>query len=389
MKKIFTLLMAFAICLTINAQTTKTMTWDDTTRTYLEYVPASYNSNSPAPVLFVLHGLGDDMNNMFTATGFKAIADQHGWIVITPQALDIPISLMGYTMPVGAAWNSGISASVLGTNLTLSEGVDDSGFLMAILDDLIAHYNVDQSNVFCTGFSMGGFMSNRLAIEHGDRLKAIASVSGTVGNMLQENTPIAHVNAMHIHGTADQTVTYEDASFSVSIISAQVGLGAEQTVDYWRNFNQCATTPAVTNFPDNVNDGLTFEKYEYSGGINGTKVAFIKNIGGDHEWYYTPANDIDYATEIYNFFVSCMSTGLNENESRVAVYPNPACQVVNVESEVGAQISIYNMAGQKVMYIDSADALESINVSNLSEGVYVVRVVNGQAITNSKISIIR
>ena len=109
MKKIFTLLMTVFFCLSVFAQsgqTTRTITWGGTERQYIEYVPA--NVSNPAPVLFVFHGLGDDMANMFNATGFKQIADAHGWIVITPQALDA--SVMGFS--IGSAWHSGASGSL-------------------------------------------------------------------------------------------------------------------------------------------------------------------------------------------------------------------------------------------------------------------------------------
>ena len=180
MKKLLTLLMTVCFCLSVFAQsgqTTKTITWGDNERQYIEYVPA--NVSNPAPVLFVLHGLGDDMSNMFNSTGFKAIADAHGWIVVIPQALEaiVEIPMMGSTS-IGTAWNSGVSGNIpIVGNIVVNENVDDAGFLLAILDDLIATYNVDQNNVFSTGFSMGGFMSNRMAIEHADRFKAIASVS--------------------------------------------------------------------------------------------------------------------------------------------------------------------------------------------------------------------
>ena len=178
MKKIFTLLVLTVFVFGLYAQsgqTNKTMQYGGVERQYIEYIPA--NVLSPAPVVFVLHGLGDDMGNMFNATGFKQIADQHGWIVIVPQALEANVSLMGQNISLGTAWNSGVSAnlSFLG-NIIVNDGVDDSGFIMAILDDLISTYNVDQANVFSMGFSMGGFMSNRLAIEHGDRINAIAPV---------------------------------------------------------------------------------------------------------------------------------------------------------------------------------------------------------------------
>lgn len=383
MKKIFTLFIIFTLIFSLQAQTTKTINWGGTDRQYLEYVPSSYNPSTPAPVLFVLHGLGDDMSNMFSATGFRSIANQHGWIVVTPQALDASISLMGQTFSIGTAWNSGVSASVLGSNIIVNDGVDDSGLMMAILDDLIANYNVDQSKVFVTGFSMGGFMANRLGIEHGDRIAAIASVSGTVGNEVKTLTPNGNVNAMHIHGTADGTVGYANAEFNAYVTTASVGLGAEATVDFWRNFNQCSATPTVTNFPDIVNDSLTFERYLYTGGTNGTKTAFIKVIGGDHTWYYTPANDIDYTTEIYNFFVG-NTTGIDEVDNTVSIFPNPANFVLNVRGENIEQVRIYNAMGQQVISTNE----QSINVSQLSRGMYVVSALmkNGQSV-NEKVAI--
>ena len=81
--------------------------------------------------------------------------------------------------------------------------------------------------------------------------------------------------------------------------------------------------------------------------------------------------------------------GINENNNTLNVYPNPACNVINVDNAAGAQISIFNIAGQEVMAIEAANANETINVSNLTEGVYVVRVVNGNEIATSKVSIVR
>lgn len=382
MKKLFTLFLAVFFCLSVFAQsgqTTKTITWGDTERQYIEYVPA--NVSNPAPVLFVLHGLGDDMANMFSSTGFKSIADAHGWIVITPQALEAQISLMTYTLPLGTAWNSGVSADFMGNHIVVNEGVDDSGLLMAILDDLISTYNVDQNNVFCTGFSMGGFMSNRMAIEHPDRFKAIASVSGTIGNEISSNTPSQHISTMHIHGTADEMVSYENAELSYQNFSFSVGLGAEATVEYWRNKNQCSATATHTDFPDNVSDNLTFEKFQYDNANEGIKTVFIKVTGGEHTWYYTPNNDIDYTTEIYNFFASCMGpTSVGEVAfPTVNVYPNPTKDMLHVEAENITNIQVYNALGQLMVSTTSTD----IPVSSYSEGLYTVSVTfaNGRVLT--------
>lgn len=377
MKKILTFLMMALLAMNIQAQTTKTMTWDGVERQYLEYVPSSYNSSTPAPVLFVLHGLGDDMGNMFAASGFKSVANQHGWIVVAPQALEASLSLFGQSFDIGTAWNSGVSANVLANNIIINDGVDDSGLMMAILDELVAHYNVDETRVFVTGFSMGGFMANRLAIEHGERITAIASVSGTVGNEVKANTPTGHVSALHIHGTADGTVGYENANFGIASLTFSVGLGAEATVDYWREFNHCSATPTVTNFPDIVNDSLTFEKYVYEGGDDGTKTAFIKVNGGDHTWYYTPANDIDYTTEIYDFFASCSApAGIAESKLDLSIYPNPVSDRLQVEAtSLISEIEVIDLEGRVVAKLNAGQENSvTVDFSTFASGTYIVRV---------------
>ena len=135
MKKSFTII-ALLISVSIFAQThvTRTMMWDETERQYLEYVPTIYNPENPAPVIFCLHGLGDNMTN-FTGVGFDNVADQKGWIVITPQALDATVTMIG---SIGAAWNSGVSATfpIIGYTV-INPDVDDSVFLIAILYSLI------------------------------------------------------------------------------------------------------------------------------------------------------------------------------------------------------------------------------------------------------------
>ena len=66
MKKAFFLFLFAAIALSLNAQTMKTITWGGQQREYLEFVPTTYSNDTPAPVLFMLHGMGDQAND-FTA----------------------------------------------------------------------------------------------------------------------------------------------------------------------------------------------------------------------------------------------------------------------------------------------------------------------------------
>ncbi len=381
MKRIFTIVALATIALALNAQNvTRTMEFEGVTRKYVEHIPASPNGRMP--VLFQLHGLGDNCSN-FSHLGFETLAPN--WIIITPEATEATISIMGYNMNAGAAWAAGVGGeniSYSGFNIgdiNLNEGVNDEGFILAILDSLENNFNVDTDSIFITGFSMGGFMSNKMAVKHADRITAIASVSGTLGHF-QPFEPTGKINTMHIHGTSDGTISYANADFNFNGIEIPVGMGAEALVDTWRNYNECSTEPTVYNFENTKNDGLTFEQYTYKNAETGNKTVFIKVNGGDHDWYYGNTHDIDYTTEIYKFFLGEKEdTKIDEHISAsIAIYPNPATDIVNIVSQNDSELAIYNATGKEVKRIRTNEGSTSIDISDLPNGMYFI-VVNGNA----------
>ena len=138
------------ISITGFAQTNKTINVGNKTRQYREYVASSYTGTNPVPLVICLHGLGDNMTN-FSGIGMHLLSDSAQFITLYPQAEN---------SSYGTAWNSG--ASFLG--MTLNSNVDDIGFINALIDSTAAIYNIDLTRVYVTGFSMGGFMANRLAV---------------------------------------------------------------------------------------------------------------------------------------------------------------------------------------------------------------------------------
>jgi len=366
---------------TLNAQTMKTMTWDGIERQYLEYAPTTLTSAQPTPVLFMLHGMGDDASNFFQATRIQNVAEQQGWIVVCPQALEFNYEIPGFgAQNFGACWNVGSTVAVdfsmygmpLSFDVPVNADADDEGFLMAILAALEGEYTVDQSKIFFAGFSLGGFMSHRMAIQHGDVINSIAAVSGIIGNDIQTSTPIDNVNVLQIFGTSDEVITYDGGMISLqSLGEFNLGLPVEETVEYWRAFNQCDATPIVAQYPDTFDDGLNFELYSYLNGTNNSRVAFIKVYNGNHDWYVGTSNDIDYNTEIVKFFTNTMDvTDVAEAANEpLAVYPNPAVNYINVGKEM---VGIYDLCGKLVM-----QGTGRIDVSTLTEGMYFVKSENG------------
>lgn len=389
MKKLYLTLALVLSVIGLNAQQNKTLNWGGVARQYLEYVPESYTGDKPAPVLFFLHGLGDTNSNSFNGTNFKQIADEKGWILIYPQALDYTLELpygIG-TYDFGYAWAAGVTVEVtftiygmpLSFNVTLNDGVDDSGFLNATLDAVSQEYHVDADSVFFTGFSLGGFMSHRMAIEHGERINGIAAISGVIGTDVKNLTPTDNVNMLLAFGTNDQIISYDEANVSYSGYGPyNVGLPAESTVEWWRNFNNCDEEAIVEQYPDTQNDGLTFEMYSYLNGNNNSRVGFIKVNNGTHAWYNGNSFDIDYETEIYRFFTNTLDvTGIEEQTLKtVAVYPNPATNFIQLNLDEATDVVIYDVTGAKVMQCVSEG---QVDVTSLTNGIYFIQAGSSKA----------
>jgi hypothetical protein len=65
--------------------------------------------------------------------------------------------------------------------------------------------------------------------------------------------------------------------------------------------------------------------------------------------------------------------GENEDETGVAVFPNPANGVVRIEGVVAAEVQVYNALGQMVKTVLRTN---EIDLSGLVEGVYLVRITD-------------
>lgn len=379
MKKTFILLILALAAFALNAQEMKTFTWGGQERQYVQYIPET--ASDEAPVLYMLHGLGDGALNFFHSSGIQSVADQNGWIVVAPQALDFDFQIPGVGgQDFGNAWNAGVtihfSVTMYGIpfnyDITVSDGVDDAGFILATLDTISEEHGICNDSIFFAGFSLGGFMCHRMAIEHGDRINAIAAVSGLVGNDMQTLTPVANVNVLQIFGTNDDQITYDEAMVSYqSYGSYNVGLPAEQTVEYWRSFSHCDDT-IVEQYPDTQNDGLTFEMYSYFNGDNDSRVGFIKVNNGLHRWYRGGNYDIDYNEEIIRFFTNTMDvTSLDEQrEENFTVFPNPAKDFIQVD--IQDEVCIYDLTGQLVL-----KGKGRMDISSLVDGMYFVKAGNG------------
>ncbi|MEO8620141.1 MAG: alpha/beta fold hydrolase [bacterium] len=161
-------------------------------RTFQLFIPA--NCPKDAALVLVLHGSGSSAAGMrkFTGHEFERLADEHGFIVAYPDGY------RGY-------WNDGRKK---GSFAAKKLGVDDVSFLRALVQHIREERSVGP--VFAFGYSNGGHMCFRLALEAPDRIDAFAVVGA---NMPTDDNcicplPTQPVPAMLVNGTSDPINPY-------------------------------------------------------------------------------------------------------------------------------------------------------------------------------------
>jgi polyhydroxybutyrate depolymerase len=224
-------------------------------RTYQLHVPAGLDH--PAGLVINLHGAGQTGGEQAAATNYNAVADQNGFVVAYPDGIDF-------------SWADGRGASVPDR-----QGVDDVGFLSALIDQLSRDYGIARGRVFATGMSAGAFMATRLACERADLVAAIAPVAGTLGAAFP-CAPSRPVSVLQMHGTADAVVPFTGGTMLGRGGYSDV-VAAPAMAQRWRDVDRCPAP--VDNGPAGAE-----HRFTASGCAGGTEVVFVQIDGGGHTW---------------------------------------------------------------------------------------------------------
>lgn len=244
-------------------------------RTYLLHVPNGLDH--PAGLVINLHGAGQTGGDQAAVTGYNGVADQRGWAVVYPDGIDF-------------SWADGRGASVPDQT-----GVDDVGFLVALVDRLTQDYGIPRGRVFVTGMSAGAFMATRLGCERADVVAAIAPVAGTLGSGFP-CAPSRPVSVLAVHGTADPVVPFNGGPMVGRGGPSDI-VAAPAMAQRWRDIDACPA-PAEKNLAGGVH------RFTAAGCAAGTEVDFVQIDGGGHTWpsgsFSLPVESVGLTSEAFN-----------------------------------------------------------------------------------------
>jgi polyhydroxybutyrate depolymerase len=238
---------------------TKSLQFEGMLRTCSVYLPPSYDGSRSVPLVLALHGMGGDGSGMARLTHFNAVADQGGFVVAYPDGLR-------------RRWSFG--------PLPMLGGIDDVGFIAALIESLSSDLAIDQRRVYALGMSNGGGLIDLLICRRADLFAACVIVSATIAAfMTRVCRPSRPVSVMMIHGTEDPLVPFAGGGRRRHVL-----LSATDTARHWARVAGCSLAPTVYDLPDSAHDGTRVRCEVYSGGLEGAEAVLYVIEGGGHTW---------------------------------------------------------------------------------------------------------
>ncbi|MBD3635920.1 MAG: T9SS type A sorting domain-containing protein [Crocinitomicaceae bacterium] len=340
---------------TLSQQTYETVIVNGVEREYYQYLPSTYDPQTDQlPVVFLLHGLGDNALNTSTY-GMNTIAESEKFIVIYPQGMP--------NSQGNNAWNN---------NTLVASTAEDLAFLSNLIDTVNTEESIDLSRVYFSGISMGAIMTYTACRYMSDRIAAAVCHIGTMSNQeLGNYNPAYPVPVLHKHGTDDQTVPYSGTPFpSLSLVQA--------TIDKLKSSNGWLGDSTVTTIPDNAADGITVDRIVYNC-ITPLELWRMNNAG--HILLFQPYNDTSSFAVEWGFLQQFSHSnpapaGIQEEENvSPFFYPNPANKVIHLVNYFDFdQLMIYSVDGKLIS--TSGIVQETIDVSTLSRGTYILKFID-------------
>jgi polyhydroxybutyrate depolymerase len=271
-------------------------------RSYLLHIPKGFNQRNNLPLVVVLHGAFATAGQIEKQSGFSNLADREGFLVAYPNGA---FGLFGFFQ----LWNAGHCCGK-----AQSDNIDDVGFLVNVINDIKAQFNVDSSRIYMVGFSNGGMLTYLFAAEHTELLAAAAPMAASLGGRASASDsmwitpkPKAKLPLIIFHAEDDTHVPYAGG------ISKKKGGEREyvsvlQSLDFWIANNRCQNN----SIDEELFGGKVIHKF-WPDNLNGNNIELylIKEWG--HKWpggIFTnklansnPLSEFDAATLIWEFFV--------------------------------------------------------------------------------------
>ena len=256
------------------------------------YIPSSYDGQTPAPLVILLHGYDFTGDESESYVRRRPLAEARGFLYCYPEGT---IDIDGNQF-----WNATDACCDF-----YNAGPDDAGYLRTVIEEIGRRFIVDPKRIHLIGYSNGGFMAYHMACQSADLIAGIASFEGMTFLDPSRCAPSEPVNILNIHGTADQTALY--------LGNAASGIpnpypGALETVQIWAGYN--GATGQVTDLGPSMDldldvAGLDAIITRYTNAPPGGAVELWTINGGSHApTFYSGSSASEFAPRVIDWLLA-------------------------------------------------------------------------------------
>jgi polyhydroxybutyrate depolymerase len=252
-------------------------------------------------LLLLLHGGNGDGERFrrLTARAFERLADEKGFLVAYPDAL-------------GGQWNGCRAGASYHKALA---GIDEIAFLRSVVKRAGIILGRKPAGVFVVGYSNGGHLVFRLALQAPDAFDALATIAANlpVPEELDCDASDSPVSIFLISGTDDPINPWEGGTMTPpggGLLGHVISAG--ETAHYFQKLLGGGSEPRIQHYSDrDGQDGTRVETRHWVG--QGHEVVLMVVHGGGHTLPLPTArfpagivgrtsHDIDGSREIWKFF---------------------------------------------------------------------------------------
>ena len=249
-------------------------TFEDVKHDFIISLP---QESKNAPLIVMLHGAGDSADNFRSTSGFDDDALPKGYAVCYVSG-----TANAKAGRNSRSWNYG----------RIDADYNDVGFIKALVNYLVNEYSLDEDHVFCAGFSNGGYMNFRLALEAQDTFLACASVSGDLCKTLWKKRPEKNdVGMLVVYGENDESIPNNSDGSAKTALDPAI----EDVIDYMATSNGLDAQSE-----GEIGDGSIIRKYEADSDKDIVWSVVVKE--GKHGWPTEDLNSFSANELILEFF---------------------------------------------------------------------------------------
>jgi polyhydroxybutyrate depolymerase len=185
----------------------------------------------PWPLVIVLHGSSGDAAAIEEQSGMDSVAEAQRFIVAYPNGTGGAFDLYP------SDWNAGTCCGAANR-----DGIDDLGFMSALIATVAAHVPLDAHRVYIAGFSAGGYMAYHAGCQLSPLIAAVGVVEGALAD--DSCAPTQAMPLFAVHGTDDPEVSFDEPAPDPPAAVPALAAVFPPAVQFWSALNGCAAKTA-------------------------------------------------------------------------------------------------------------------------------------------------